>query len=73
MDWPAPLFLVCMGSLGVLYATGLFDGEPDAFTRYYGDPFWDSIWFAAVPGSLLILVGVLRLRVTLRRGHRDWL
>ena len=73
MNWLAPLFLVCIGSLGVLWPTGLLDGEPDPFASHYGDAFWDRIWFGAVPGFLLILVGVLRLRMALRRVNRDWL
>jgi len=77
-DWPAPLFLICIGSLCVLWSTGLLDEEPDPswpgpYASTFGNSFWDSIWLGAVPGCLLILVGVLRLRMTFRRRDRDWL
>ena len=70
MDWPAPLLFVCIGSLGVLLPTALLDGDPDPYARYFGDPFSDSIWFGTAPGLLLLVVGILRLRMTLRCGRQ---
>lgn len=72
-DWPAPLVLILVGSLGLLWPTGILDGPREWYDRTYGDSVWDRIWFGAAPGALLCLVGALRLRVTIRRGDRDWL
>jgi len=69
MDWPAPLFLVVAGVVFVLVPLGFLDPEDEPVVHHSLRflPSRTELIMEVSIGLMVIAVGVLRLRVTLRR------